>query len=124
MEEMLIQSVTDTQHMAPVRASINSKLEDERLSQKTVEPKKAERDTKTDPPKKEDVKKMVAELSHYVEKFSTRISFNVDPEKNEPTIIVKDKESRKVIREIPPKDMVMLNQKMEELLGIIFDERG
>ncbi len=125
MEDMMITTATEAVKMGPVRASTNTKLEDERLDRKTVlEQSKMKPDTKKNEVSHDDVKKTVEELSQYVEKFSTHISFSIDPEREEPMILVKDKESGKVIRQIPPKEVVELRKRMEEIAGIIFDGRG
>ncbi len=125
MEDLLITTATEAVKMAPVRASTNTKLEDERLGRHTVvEKNKSGTDDKKKTQSAADVKKTAEELSHYVEKFSTHISFSIDPERDEPMIIVKDKESGKVIRQIPPKEVVELRKRMEEIAGIIFDGRG
>ncbi len=125
MEDLMITTATEAVKMGPVRPSTNTKLEDERLDRRTVlEQSKTKADSEKTENIHNDVKKTVEELSHYVEKFSTHISFSIDPERDEPMIIVKDKESGKVIRQIPPKEVVELRKRMEEIAGIIFDGRG
>ena len=125
MEEIIIQSAPDAAQMAPVRSSTNTKLAEERLNRKNVEQNgKSEEKPKKEELTTEAVKSAVIEMNNLVEKFSTRIGFSVDAESKQMTIIVTDKETGKVIRQIPAEDIMDLNQKMEEITGIIFDERG
>lgn len=125
MEEMIIQSATDAARMAPVRSSTNSKFAEERLNRKNVKQNdKTEEKPKKEEPTTESVKSAVIEMNNLVEKFSTKIGFSVDAEKKQMIIIVTDKETGKVIRQIPAEEIMDLNQKMEEIAGIIFDERG
>ena len=70
------------------------------------------------------VEQAVAKMNHNVEKFSTKIGFSLDRESKQFTIVVTDKETGQVIRQIPAKEVLELNKKMEEIAGIIFDEVG
>ena len=125
MEDLMVTAANEAAKMAPVRASTQTKLEDERLERHTsVQQSKAKAEGKKEKPSKAEVTKTAEELRHYVEKFSTHITFSIDPERDEPMIIVKDKESGKVIRQIPPKEVLELRKRMKEIAGIIFDGRG
>jgi flagellar protein FlaG len=53
--------------------------------------------------------------------FTTKIEFLYDSEHQRSIIIVKDKETGEVIRQIPPKEMASLMEKMDEIEGIIFN---
>lgn len=125
MEEMIIQPASNAAGMAPVRSSTNSKLAEERLNRKNVElNEKTEEKPKKEEPSSESMNSAVIEMNNLVEKFSTRIGFTVDSEKDQMTIIVTDKETGKVIRQIPAEEVMELSAKMEEIAGIIFDGRG
>ena len=125
MEEMTIQSATKAVRMAPVRSSTNSKLEEERLGRKSLEEiPKAEEKKEDEEPSKIVVETAVSKINDYVEKFNTKVGFSINSVDDEVIIIVTDKETGKVIREIPSEEILALNQKMEEITGIIFDEVG
>jgi len=125
MEEIIIQPAPVAARMAPVRSSTNTKLAEERLGRKNVgqNPQAVEK-TKTEEPVEKAVEVAVAEMNDYVEKFSTKVGFSLDPESKQLTIIVTDKETGKVIRQIPAKEILDLNKKLEEITGVIFDEVG
>ena len=53
--------------------------------------------------------------------FTTKIEFLYDSEHHRSVIIVKDKETGEIIRQIPPKEMASLMDKMDEIEGIIFN---
>ena len=125
MEEMRIQATADAVRMAPVRSSTNTKMEEERLGRKSVEPNaKAEKEKSSEEPSAKQVESAVHKMNDYVEKFSTKVGFSIDEENDGVTIIVTDKDTGKVIRQIPAKEVLELNRKMEEIAGIIFDEVG
>ena len=125
MEEMRIQAATDAVRMAPVRSSTNTKMEEERLSRKSTEPNAKEKKKKSsEEPSAKAMESAVHKMNDYVEKFSTKIGFSLNEKNGGVTIIVTDKDTGKVIRQIPAKEVLDLNRKMEEIAGIIFDEVG
>jgi len=125
MEELRIQTAVEAVRMAPVRSSTNTKMEEERLSRKSIEPNpKADKEKNSEEPSAKAVKSAVHKMNDYVERFSTKVGFSINEENDEITIIVMDKDTGKVIRQIPAKEVLELNRKMEEIAGIIFDEVG
>lgn len=126
MDEMTIQSVNQTvRTTVPVRSSTDAKLADERLERNTAEQSAKPVEKKpVEEPESKVVEKAVADMNHQVEKFSTKVGFSLDKESNQFKIIVTDKETGKVIRQIPAEEILALSKKMEEIAGIIFDEVG
>ena len=70
------------------------------------------------------VDKLVEMANHYVDRFTTKLSFVYDSNLKAPKILVKEKNTGRVIREIPPEQMVTLMKKMEEIAGIIYNRRA
>ena len=62
-------------------------------------------------------------MNEFVDSVGTKISFTFDEKTKRPIIIVTEKDSGKIIRQIPPEEMLVLIQKMEEIAGIIFNRR-
>lgn len=54
--------------------------------------------------------------------FSRRLSFSVDKKTNRVIVKVIDTETDKVIREIPPEQVVELAAKIQEMIGLLVDE--
>lgn len=52
------------------------------------------------------------------------LKFNRDIETNQTYIKIIDKDTGDVIREIPPKELRKLAEKMEEMAGILFDKKA
>ncbi len=72
----------------------------------------------------EQIKQMAEEIQEQLSSMSISLNFTPYGEhKEKMAIIVTDKESGKVIREIPPKEIQDLYVKMGELIGIIFNRR-
>lgn len=68
---------------------------------------------------------LVAMIQAHISSMNINVSFSTyGDEKERTAIVVTEKESGKVIREIPPEELQKLHMKMEELLGMIFNDRA
>jgi len=55
--------------------------------------------------------------------FNKKLQFVVDQQSNEITIKVIDKETDKVIKELPPEELQQAHSNLKETFGLLFDER-
>ncbi len=67
-----------------------------------------------------DFSDLIEKVNQYVNSFSTKVTFDYDEEEEKPVIVVLDKETGETIRQIPPKEMLHLLSKLEDITGIIF----
>jgi flagellar protein FlaG len=58
-------------------------------------------------------------LIHNVE-----LHFNIQSDTGEIVVIVSDEKTGEVIREIPPKKVLNLASRLEEMVGLLFDHQG
>lgn len=123
MEELSINSTTQATRLNPVIQSSNTKLEENRLKQATVHQKLHQKDETNEKETTVDAQSVVKEVNKIVEKFNAKVSFSIDPDTKKTMILVTDKESGTVIRQIPAKEMLDLMKKMEEIAGIIYSGR-
>lgn len=72
---------------------------------------------------KQDFNKLVENVNNYVELFNNKVSFSMDKNSRQ-IIFVYDKETGDLVRQIPPEEMVQLLNKLEEISGIIFNNRA
>ncbi|MAJ43318.1 MAG: hypothetical protein CMF96_01055 [Candidatus Marinimicrobia bacterium] len=72
--------------------------------------------------KKEDYNSTIDSVNQYVEMFNSKVSFSID-DKSREIIHVYDNETGDLIRQIPPKEMIELVDKLEEIAGIIFNNK-
>ena len=54
--------------------------------------------------------------------FNKKLQFVVDHNSNDVIVKVIDKETDKVIRELPPKELQRLHKNLREAIGLLFDE--
>ena len=64
-----------------------------------------------------------ADLERISLAFNKKLQFVVDHHSNEITVKVIDKETDKVIKELPPEELQRLHSKLRETIGFLFDER-
>jgi flagellar protein FlaG len=70
----------------------------------------------------EEVRQMIAEIQEEIDTMNVSLSFSTYGEQGEYiAVIVADKETGEVIREIPAKEIQDLFRKMSELSGVIFN---
>ena len=72
--------------------------------------------------KEKDFNETIDSVNQYVEMFNNKVSFTIDNKSRE-IIHVYDNETWDLIRQIPPKEMIELVDKLEEVAGIIFNNK-
>jgi flagellar protein FlaG len=73
--------------------------------------------------RREDVRKVVEEIQLRMEQMGTNLQFAVDREAEDLVVRVTNKVSGDLIRQIPSEDVLKLRMKLEELSGLLFDEK-
>jgi flagellar protein FlaG len=84
---------------------------------------KSERPVKAVAAQEVDTTEVIKQVDEFVKSLSTKISFAVDSRTGKQVIIVREKATGKIIRQIPPQEMLDLVAKMKEIGGIIFNGR-
>lgn len=74
-------------------------------------------------PKHQVLSEVAADLEQVSLAFNKKLQFVVDHRSNEVTVKVIDKETDKVIKELPPEELQRLHRKLRETIGFLFDER-
>lgn len=73
-------------------------------------------------PEKSEILNVIGKLNSSLESINEKVSFSYHEENKRIIIKVIDKETREVVREIPPKDIVKLSEHLKEYLGMLVDE--
>ena len=72
---------------------------------------------------REVLKKGIEEINQNIRIFNTKLSFYIDEPTGRTVIKVSDRETDEVIREIPPIEFLKIAAKLNEILGIIIDQK-
>ncbi|MCL2265444.1 MAG: flagellar protein FlaG [Treponema sp.] len=68
------------------------------------------------------VKSTAADLQRLSHAFNKKLQFEVDQSSNQVIVKVIDKETDKVIKELPPEELQRLHSNLKEIIGLLFDE--
>jgi flagellar protein FlaG len=67
------------------------------------------------------VEHAVHELNDLVKMLHTSLQFSIDDKTKKIIVKVMDADTQKVIRQIPPEEMVKISARVQELLGVLID---
>ncbi len=70
-----------------------------------------------------ELKKIISKLNENVSMLNQNVKFAYNDTIKSLTVEVLDASTGKVIREIPPKEVINLQKKLSEVVGIIFDSK-
>jgi len=73
---------------------------------------------------KKKLQKIVEDLNKSLNPLNDSLKFKFDDKVDILTVKVVDTKSDKVVREFPPKEALRLMEKMREVVGMLFDEKG
>ncbi len=73
---------------------------------------------------RESIEKMVKEANDLMKHLNNHLEFSVDSETKDLIVKIVATDTKRVIREIPPEEVLHLRQKLRELSGLIFDEEA
>jgi flagellar protein FlaG len=70
----------------------------------------------------EEVQRMLREIVNFSDTFNRRLKFSINRELNQVVVKVIDRETDKVIKEIPHEGLQRLHMRLKEAMGLLFDE--
>lgn len=73
---------------------------------------------------KNQLEKQIEKLNEEYRNKNTSLSFSIDEETKSVIVKVVDTESDKVIRQIPPDEVLAIRRRIQSLLGAIFDKEA
>jgi len=70
-----------------------------------------------------DVEKYLKDIIRITDMFNRKLKFTINRELEQVVVKVIDRDTDKVIKEIPPEELQRLHVRMREALGLLFDEK-
>ena len=118
-----IASVVDTDPVAAAAANLNRNIRSEKgVSVKEVGSGESKKSTPANSQQSADVSGVVADINQIVSQvLTTKISFDIDEATGQSIILVVNRETGDIIRQLPTEELLILVSKMEQLRGLIFD---
>jgi flagellar protein FlaG len=71
----------------------------------------------------EEVEKATRELNQYMDELKTSLGFSIHEKTKELMVNIINRDTKEVIKQIPPEELVTIREKMAELAGILLNER-
>ncbi|MCB0281012.1 MAG: flagellar protein FlaG [Calditrichae bacterium] len=118
MDDIRINGITGTEMIPQVAGS--KKIKAEIPADTQTENEKFTKNTGEQPA---DLDKIIEHANKVAKTANKEINFQVNEQGEPPTIIVTDKQTGKVIRQIPSEEMMRLSDRMDEFIGLIFNGR-
>lgn len=86
--------------------------------------KDTQKDTRKDPFKvtREDAESLAEVMNKVSELFNRQLHFEVFEETDRLYVQIIDKETKEVIKQIPPKEMLELSARIQEMVGLLLDK--
>jgi len=72
----------------------------------------------------EKIDAVAAEVQIQLKRLNTEMRFDVDNESRETTVRIVDAETGEVIRQIPSEDLLALRDRMDDLIGALYDSKA
>ena len=74
-------------------------------------------------PKKDQVQEIVETLNEYTNVLQTKLGFSINENAEKIVVTVKNKETDEIIRQIPAEELMLIQEKMEELTGLLLNKK-
>lgn len=112
-----VSSIQSVERYTPQRSDSKRVKEETQPDKVVVDRKKGDQDRDSD---KEQVKAIVDRLNRMSRVLDRKIQFEIASETEDVVVKIVDRETGHTIRQIPPKELVKLASRMEEIHEIIF----
>ena len=74
--------------------------------------------------KQEIIEKLKEKINKLISQWNIQLDFSIDKDLDKVIVKVKDRDTGKVIRQIPPEEMLRIAKSLEELSGLLLDLWG
>jgi len=109
-------------HINRVKSPKKAKLsnQEEQLQERLKEEKKLDKKKKIN---EEEIKASIEKINSTFRLYGVSNQFAIDKKSNTIMVKVIDANTKEIIRELPPEDVLRRLEKMQEYIGLIFDEK-
>jgi len=71
----------------------------------------------------DEVENIIKEMNEFIQIFNPRIAFELDKETGKTVLKIIDAQTKEVIRQIPPEELLRISKRISELLGLIINAK-
>ena len=73
-------------------------------------------------PSRESIERTLVKANEMARKFSRELSFSYDERIDRVVVTVREGDTDKVVRQLPPEEMIRLSVKMDDILGMLINQ--
>lgn len=101
--------------------NVNTKIVNTKIATKREDVNRSQGDVKLPSPK--ELKRIIDKINENVSRLNKDVKFSYNEAIKSLVVKVIDAKTGRVIREIPPQEIINLQKKLSEVVGIIFDSK-
>lgn len=90
------------------------------VNQEALQPKEEEQQE----PSSDEVSQAVEDISQYFQSIERDLFFEVDEDSGRTIITVVDAETEEVVRQIPPKELLNIAKRLDDIKGVLFSAQA
>jgi flagellar protein FlaG len=83
---------------------------------------RVEKDNGNEKPSREAVEKTLVKVNELAKSLSRKLSFSYDDRIDKIIVKVMEGDGKKIVRQIPPEEMIRLSLKMDEIMGMLINQ--
>jgi len=123
---MSVESInTNVAPAASAQASALQNVQPESESKKSTEAPQVAAVNQAEEPNEQELNAAVDKLNNFVGNVAQRdLSFSVDKDSDQMVVVVKDKLTQDVIRQMPTKEALAVAKQIESMLGLILNDKA
>ena len=103
-----------------IRAAINQGSD--ALKPSPGDRKRVEDQNGNEKPSREAIEKTLVKVNELAKSLSRKLSFSYDDRIEKIIVKVMEGDGKKIVRQIPPEEMIRLSLKMDEIMGMLIDQ--
>ena len=109
---------------APLSPSLTKPEEVKQTEKSSVmQLKESEAAVKEDAITEDEAEAVVDTLNEYTNVLQTKLGFSINKEVEKIVVTVRNKETDEIIRQIPAEELLLIQEKMEELTGLLLNKK-
>lgn len=105
-----------------VRGSADAVQENDAIRPSPGDNNRVEAENDNGKPSREEIEKSLVKINELAKSLSRKLSFSYDDRIEKIVVKVMEGDSEKIIRQIPPEEMIRLSLRMDEIMGMLINQ--
>ena len=120
---MLNSNAAKIEHAASSQVSSTKMPEETKTADLVIAKSEAKKASMPEPISLPEAEKVVEILNDHMNMLQTTLGFSIDKRAEQIIVTVKNRESDEIVRQIPAEELLVIQEKMQELTGLILNKK-